>query len=52
MFDLFDPLTDDSLPSNGLYGSADTFERDWGVSLLDLLLLVENASNAPRKRGR
>ena len=47
-----DPVTDVSLPSNGLYGSADTFERDWGVSLLDLLLLVENAVATPRKRGR
>lgn len=52
---MFDPLIDVSLPSNGLYGSADAFERDWGVSLLDLLdllLLDENTVAAPRKRGR
>lgn len=49
---MLDPLTDVSLPSNGLYGSAEAFERVWGVSVLDLDLLVENTVATLRKRGR
>lgn len=57
---MFDPPPIDvSLPSNGLYGSADTFERDRGMRVLDLLLfvldlllLVENTVTNPRNRGR
>lgn len=48
----FDPLTNVSLSSNGLYGSAEAFERFGGVSVLDLLLLVENTVATPQKRGR
>lgn len=49
---MFDTVTNVSLSSNGLYGSAETFERLPGVRVLDLLLLVENAVVTPRKRGR